>query len=110
VSVLLTPTMGQIDCGLDGTLTVVHKTWTPLVAEAAENLAAASGMTLDQVLRATPASELTATSDAHRVDRSGWCDCGRYQGADVRYEVHERAGRVAHGFCCSECRKLTQVG
>lgn len=110
MSALLTPTAGVLDCGFDGQLIVVHKSWNKLVAEAAENLAAASGMGLNEVLKSVPASELTATSDGRMVDRSGWCDCGRYQGADVRYEVHAACGRVAHGFACSECRKITQTG
>jgi len=54
----------------------------------------------------------TLTSDGRAANREQWCQCGE-PASDaewVRYEHWTAAGRVAHGFVHSECRRLLQTG
>lgn len=54
----------------------------------------------------------TLTSDGEPVSRTAWCVCVPQPSAStwVRYEAWVPEGRVAHGFACPSCRRITQTG
>lgn len=53
----------------------------------------------------------TIVSTGTHVDTTGWCHCPVGSSAEwIHYERWSTRGLEAHGYCCPECRRLTQTG
>ena len=91
-------------------MVIVAGSWSREAGNAADAKATPGSPEWMAILDATPHESCTLTSDGHSAGIR-WCEHSDEEaGSWVTYERWSAAGRVAHGFVCSECRGILQTG
>lgn len=90
-------------------LVIVAGSWSREAGDLADATATIGSPEWEAALGAH--EEVTMTEDGRSAIRNAWCQHSDAEGHDwVRYEGWTAEGRMAHGYVCAECRKLTQAG